>query len=144
MRALSMSVTLTENLTHNGPLMLIPGSHQQYVACEGETPGNHHLASLKKQEYGVPSDHCLSELVDQGGIATATGAPGSVIVFDCNVVHGSNGNISPHTRSNIFFVYNALSNKVVQPFCAQRPRPEHICTRNNIKPIPAMSKGDFS
>lgn len=142
MRALSMSITLTENIADNGPLMLTPRSHQQYVVCEGETPDNHHLSSLKRQEYGVPSDHCLSALVDQDGTATATGKPGSVIVFDCNTMHGSNGNITPYPRSNIFFVYNALSNKVGQPFCEQNPRPEHVCTRDKIKPVPTFSQVD--
>lgn len=135
MRALSMSITLTENLQYNGPLMLIPGSHKQYVVCEGATPENHHLKSLKKQEYGVPPDRCLETLVDKGGVVAATGKPGSVIVFDCNVMHGSNGNITPYPRSNIFFVYNALSNKVVKPFSVQPPRPEHLCTRHKINPI---------
>lgn len=73
MRALSMSITLTENFEHNGPLMLIPGSHKQYVVCEGETPDNHYLASLKKQEYGVPSDSCLKTLVKEEGIVSAHG-----------------------------------------------------------------------
>lgn len=136
MRALSMSITLTENYEHNGPLMLIPGSHRQYVVCEGQTPDNHHLKSLKKQEYGVPSNQCLEALTAQGGIVSATSKPGSVIVFDCNVMHGSNGNITPFPRSNVFFVYNAVSNKVAKPFCNQAPRPEHICTRRNIQPLP--------
>lgn len=135
MRALSMSITLTQNFDHNGPLMLIPGSHKQYVVCEGETPKNHHLESLKKQEYGVPSDDCLEALAVQGGIVAAAGKPGSVIVFDCNTMHGSNGNITPFPRSNVFFVYNAISNKVVKPFCDQAPRPEYICTRENIQPL---------
>jgi ectoine hydroxylase len=135
MRALSMSISLTENFDNNGPLMLIPGSHKQYVVCEGETPENNYLASLKKQESGVPSDACLEDLVKQGGIVSATGKPGSVIVFDCNVMHGSNGNITPFPRSNAFFVYNALSNKVDNQFCTQAPRPEHICTRKNIRPL---------
>lgn len=141
MRALSMSITLTENYEYNGPLMLIPGSHQQYVVCEGETPEDHYLASLKKQEYGVPSDDCLATLAAQGGIVTACSKPGSVIVFDCNVMHGSNGNITPYPRSNVFFVYNALSNKVVDPYCAQSPRPEHICTRKSISPVPTLNGG---
>jgi ectoine hydroxylase len=143
MRALSMSITLTENFDCNGPLMLIPGSHKQYAVCEGETPEDHHLASLKKQEYGVPSDDCLKALVAQGGIISASGKPGSVIVFDCNTMHGSNGNITPFPRSNAFFVYNALSNKVVNPFCAQAPRPEHICTRKNIYPPYSGHKGEI-
>lgn len=135
MRALSMSVTLTDNVDTNGPLMLIPGSHKRYVVCEGETPENHFKVSLKKQEYGVPSDACLQQLVDDGGIVTATGKPGSVIIFDCNTMHGSNDNITPYPRSNAFFVYNALSNRVVAPFCEQPPRPEYICSRQAIEAI---------
>lgn len=138
MRALSMSIALTENFDSNGPLLLIPGSHKQYVACEGKTPENHYLSSLKKQEYGVPPDDSLEMLAAQGGIVIATGKPGSVTVFDCNVMHGSNGNITPFPRSNAFFVYNAVSNKVVRPFSGQVPRPEHICTRKNIKPVPRL------
>jgi ectoine hydroxylase len=108
MRALSMSITLTENVEQNGPLMLIPGSHHSYVACEGHTPENHFESSLKKQQYGTPADTCLSELVDSGGINTAKGNPGSVIIFDCNVMHGSNGNITPFPRSNVFLSITLL------------------------------------
>ena len=135
MRALSMSVTLTDNITSNGPLMLITGSHKHYVVCEGETPDNHFKTSLKKQEYGVPSEACLGQLVGNGGIVTATGKPGSVIIFDCNTMHGSNSNITPYPRSNAFFVYNAVSNRVVEPFGNQPPRPEYICSRKTIEAI---------
>tara|TARA_R110000787_G_scaffold16735_3_gene52500 strand:+ start:9282 stop:10217 length:936 start_codon:yes stop_codon:yes gene_type:complete len=141
MRALSMSITLTENHATNGPLMLIPRSHKRYAVCEGNTPSNHFKSSLKKQEYGVPSDRCLSQLTDVGGIVTATGKPGSVIVFDCNTMHGSNGNITPYPRSNAFFVYNAISNRVVEPFCDQPPRPEYICSRENIAPVVVEAEG---
>jgi ectoine hydroxylase len=139
MRALSMSVSLTDNHEFNGPLMLIPGSHRTFIGCEGQTPEDHHEQSLKKQEYGVPSDESLGSLVKKGGIVTATGRPGSVIVFDCNVMHGSNGNITPYPRSNLFFVYNAISNRVQSPYCDRPPRPEHICTREKIEPLPVSS-----
>lgn len=135
MRALSMSITLTDNYTYNGALMLIPGSQKVFAVCEGNTPENHFKSSLKKQEYGVPSNESLEQMVADGGIVTATGKPGNVIVFDCNTMHGSNGNITPFPRSNVFFVYNALSNRVVDPFCDQPPRPEYICSRKNIEPI---------
>ncbi|MFA5630268.1 MAG: ectoine hydroxylase [Porticoccaceae bacterium] len=135
MRALSMFITLTENHDCNGSLMLIPGSHQRYVVCSGQTPENHFKTSLKKQEYGTPGDSCLAELVDKGGIVTVTGKPGSVIIFDCNLMHGSNSNITPYPRSNLFFVYNALSNQVGKPFCNQRPRPEYVCARKGIRPL---------
>lgn len=137
MRALSMSITLTENFSHNGPLMLIPKSHLYYAICDGKTPKNHYLASLKQQQFGIPSEACISQLVDQGGIVSATGKAGSVIIFDCNTMHGSNGNITPQPRSNLFFVYNAVSNRVEAPFCQQAPRPEYICTRHLIEPVPS-------
>lgn len=137
MRALSLSITLTENFVYNGPLLLIPGSHKTYVVCEGETPLEHYKSSLQKQAHGIPNDVCLNQLVADGGIVTATGKPGSVILFDCNVMHGSNGNITPFPRSNIFFVYNALSNRVVKPFCDRPPRPEHLCSRQCIQSIAA-------
>lgn len=135
MRALSISVTLTENHTNNGPLMLIPGSHKEFVVCEGHTPAEHFRSSLKKQDYGVPNDGSLCELAAQGGIFTATGKPGSIIVFDCNTMHGSNSNISPFPRSNAFIVYNAMSNRVGAPYCDRSVRPEYICSRDSISPI---------
>lgn len=135
MRALSMSITLTENTADNGPLLLIPGSHRKYVVCQGDTPEKHFERSLKKQEYGVPDDDSLAQLVREGGIVSAVGRPGSVVVFDCNVMHGSNSNITPHPRSNVFMVFNALANAVVDPFCPQPPRPEYICGRQRIEPL---------
>lgn len=136
MRALSMSITLTENYPHNGPLMMIPHSHQDYAVCEGDTPAEHYKSSLKKQEYGIPSDASLQQMLEKGGkIVVATGKPGSVIIFDCNVMHGSNSNITPYPRSNVFFVYNALSNRVVEPFSTNPPRPEYICTRQRIQAL---------
>lgn len=135
MRALSVSITLTANDDNNGPLMLIPESHKNFAVCEGVTPENHFQISLKKQQYGVPDDQCLSELVERGGIVAARCEPGSVIIFDCNTMHGSNSNITPHPRSNAFFVYNAMSNRLQSPFCGRAPRPEYISARENIAPL---------
>ena len=129
MRALSMSVLLAPNTALNGPLMIIPRSHRQYCACAGETPENNYLVSLKKQEVGVPDPVTIAELASGHGIATATGAPGTVVIFDCNAMHGSNGNITPFPRANAFFVYNAVSNRLMAPFGAQSPRPEFIAAR---------------
>jgi ectoine hydroxylase len=138
MRALSMSVLLAPNTPNNGPLMLIPGSHRKFLTCVGETPDDHYLSSLKKQEYGVPDEVSLSELVQAHGIEAPIGDPGTVVIFDCNTMHGSNGNITPLPRANAFIVYNAMSNSLVSPFGASRPRPDFIATRR-FKPIPRSS-----
>src|SRR5690606_26110470 len=60
---------------------------------------------------------------------------GSVVVFDCNTMHGSNGNITPYGRSNAFVVFNAWSNRLVAPFGETRPRPEFIAHREVAEPI---------
>ena len=139
MRALSVSVALTDNYPFNGPLMLIPGSHTTYVACVGETPRDHYRQSLKKQEYGVPDPGTLERLARHGGIAVPTGPAGSAVFFDCNTMHGSNSNISPFPRTNVFFVYNSVENTLTDPFCGLPPRPEHISARRDVAPLRPVS-----
>jgi len=135
MRAISASVLLTDNDALNGPLMLMPGSHKTFVACAGETPEDNHKTSLKKQEIGVPSQDSLSKLAETFGVDYAAGRAGTVILFDCNTIHGSNGNITPFPRSNAFFVYNAWSNRVGAPFAAKSPRPAFLSSRDPEAPI---------
>lgn len=130
MRALSMSILLAENTPNNGPLMVIPGSHKTYLTCVGETPEDHYLSSLKKQEYGVPDEMSLAELANKHGIVAPMGKPGTVILFDCNLMHGSNGNITPFPRANAFLVYNAVSNRLEKPFGVEKPRPWFLANRN--------------
>jgi len=144
-RALSISVSLTDNTPHNGPLLVMPGSQKHYVVCEGETPPDNYQMSLQAQETGVPSDENLEWLAQQGGLVDTAGPAGSVLIFDCNLMHGSNSNITHLPRSNAFFVYNAVSNAVQEPFCDQSPRPEFIATRENITPLAIQSNeaGDF-
>ncbi len=129
MRAISCSVCLTENNEFNGPLMVIPGSHRTYVRCAGKTPENHHKESLRKQEIGVPSREILTGLVEQSSIVAPKGPAGSVLFFECNLMHGSNSNISPWPRSNVFMVYNSVDNALQDPYCQLSPRPEHIAHR---------------
>ncbi|SMQ60211.1 ectoine hydroxylase [Devosia lucknowensis] len=135
MRAISASVLLTDNDALNGPLMLMPGSHNTFVACAGETPENNHQTSLKKQEVGVPSQDSLTRMAKEFGVDYAAGRAGTVILFDCNTLHGSNGNITPFPRSNAFFVYNAWSNRVVSPFAAKAPRPAFLSSRDAEQPL---------
>ncbi|WP_444685401.1 ectoine hydroxylase [Alkalicoccus luteus] len=141
MRALSCSIVLTDNYEYNGPLMLVPGSHKWYVQTAGETPDNNFESSLQKQEVGVPDEDSMRWLVDQAGgrIDRATGPAGSVLLFESNTMHGSAGNISPYPRSNVFFVYNSIENKLEQPFSGKEPRPEFLANRENIQPIQPVS-----
>ena len=131
MRALSVSISLTANRIDNGSLMIIPGSHRRYVSCVGETPDDHYRQSLRAQEYGVPDDESLQALVDDaGGIRTVVGGAGSVVMFDCNAMHGSNGNITPYARCNVFVVFNSVENRLVEPFGGLSPRPGFLADRS--------------
>ncbi len=131
MRALSCVVLLTENNEFNGPLMLVPGSHMHYISCIGRTPQDHYRQSLRKQEYGVPDDTSLGFLVRRGGLQSTKGPAGSVLFFDCNTMHGSNSNISPFPRANLFFVYNSVDNRLGPPRGGLQPRPGFIAERES-------------
>lgn len=135
MRMVSCSISLTPNTPRNGPLMIIPGSHHEYVSCVGATPMENYQQSLKRQDIGVPDDTTLAELVARHGIDTMLGAAGSATFFECNVMHGSNSNITPLARSNVFVVFNSVSNTPVEPFCGLSPRPHFVAEREHFKPI---------
>lgn len=135
MRAVSCALALDDNNEFNGPLMLVSQSHKKFIPCQGATPENHHEQSLKKQEYGVPSDEAISDMVKQHGIVAPKGKAGSVIFFECNILHGSNSNITPYPRANIFFVYNSVDNVLQKPFAAEKPRPNYIANRTNFSAI---------
>ena len=129
MRAVSVSVFLTESHEFNGPLMLIPGSHETFIRCAGSTPDKHYEQSLRKQQYGVPTQEALQLLLEDKEIAAPKGPAGSVVFFDCNIMHASAGNLSPMPRVNLFAVYNSVENGVGEPFCDQPSRPEYLAER---------------
>jgi ectoine hydroxylase len=130
MRAVSVSIALTENFDTNGGLMIMPGSHRTFVGCTGETPKDNYKRSLKMQEAGTPSRKSLTELADRHGIKLFTGPAGSATWFDCNCMHGSGDNITPYPRSNVFIVFNSVHNTAAEPFAAPARRPEFIGARD--------------
>lgn len=130
-RAVSLSIALTPNYVHNGSLMIMPGTHTTFVPCLGATPLDHHRTSLQTDipPAGTPPEHVLTELAERQGIRVLTGAAGSGIFFDSNCIHGSNGNITPYPRSNLFFVYNSVDNRLHEPYAAAAARPEYLAHR---------------
>ncbi|WP_326686613.1 MULTISPECIES: phytanoyl-CoA dioxygenase family protein [unclassified Streptomyces] len=120
-RALSFSVALTDNQPVNGPLMIIPGSHRTFVPAVGETP---------------PADRTVvTELALRNGIQQLTASAGSAVLFDCNCLHASAGNVSPFRRTNLFVVYNSVDNALGPPFAAPAPRPGFLADRR-FTPVP--------
>jgi ectoine hydroxylase len=136
MRALSCSILLSENNEFNGPLYVVPGSHKTYIGCVGATPEDNYKVSLVAQSIGTPPPEALSMLADKaGGLVSIKGGAGTVVFFDCNLQHGSAGNISPYPRANVFMVYNSVENCLVQPRHGLAARPEHIAHRRHTTPL---------
>ncbi|SNR55938.1 ectoine hydroxylase [Haloechinothrix alba] len=129
-RAVSCSIALTDNYPFNGGLMVMPGSHRVFVPCVGETPRDHYRDSLREQEIGVPSKREITKLAAEYGIEQFTGQAGSALWFDSNLMHGSGNNITPYPRSNIFIVFNSVTNALVEPFAAAESRPNFIANRD--------------
>jgi ectoine hydroxylase len=134
MRAVSVSIALTENHDTNGGLMIMPGSHHTFLGCAGATPKDHYKKSLQMQDAGTPSNKALTRLADRHGIRLFTGAAGSATWFDCNCMHGSGDNITPYPRSNVFLVLNSVENAAVEPFAAPVRRPE-FCGAREFTPL---------
>ncbi|GAA0910907.1 ectoine hydroxylase [Virgisporangium aurantiacum] len=137
-RALTVCVALTDNHAHNGPLLLMPGSHRTFVTGRGSTPGANFRTSLKDQTVGVPDEDAMRTLAAAHRITAFTGRAGDAVVFDSNCMHGSNGNITPDPRMNLFVVFNSVHNTLVEPFAAAAPRPEFLGSRDftPVGPVP--------
>ncbi|WP_455380436.1 ectoine hydroxylase [Acidihalobacter prosperus] len=129
MRAVSGSLMLADNSGTNGALMLIPGSHHYFIGCPGETPHDHYKQSLKCQQVGVPPEDAVAELAQRHGIRLVEAPAGSLLLFDCNILHASAGNVSPYHRDNVFVVFNSIKNRLEAPFHGGQPRPEFLANR---------------
>lgn len=130
MRALTAWLMLNENTHYNGPLYVIPGSHKLYVSCRGTTGEDNYKSSLRQQTLGVPEPDTMREILRDREIHAITGKPGTLVIHECNLLHGSPDNISGDPRQVAMCVYNSVENKPVEPFGAARPRPAFLSSRD--------------
>ena len=59
------------------------------------------------------------------------GKPGTVVFFDCNILHASGHNLSQHNRWAIYVVYNPVTNRCRD---VPNPRPDYVRS-TNTKPL---------
>ena len=124
MRAVNVQISLSDAMFENGPLMLIPGSHLHYIPRVPE--------DKVEMSLGGPESASLVGLIERNGIFTATHSAGSMVLFDCNMLHGSNGNITPQPRVTLNIVYNSIDNRPsAAPFGGDRPRPSFLAARGD-------------
>ena len=132
MRALTAWIMLSDCTEHNGPLYVIPGSHQEFISCAGKTGEDNFKTSLRKQTLGVPSKNTMRKVLNRRQIESITGRTGTVVFHECNLLHGSPDNISADSRTVLMGVFNSVENPVGRPFGAKRERPEYLCKRNGM------------
>lgn len=126
-RAMNIAVFLDEVMPINGPLMIVPGTHQ-----EGALESKH---DLKTTSYPLwtPDNETVTKLVNKHGIVTPTGKPGGVLMFHANILHGSAGNITPYPRRIVYLTLSTVTNAIRKP-----TRPEFIAHRD-FTPIQAAA-----
>lgn len=113
-RALMIGVFLDDMTPCNGPLMVIPGSHRLGLV-EDTTPDPDRTGYTV---YDMKPD-LIARLVDEGGIDALLGGAGTTIFMNCNLVHGSTGNIAPHPRTIVYLNVNSVENAATR---FDRPR----------------------
>ena len=60
-------------------------------------------------------EETVERLCQEGGLVAPTGKPGSMLMFNGNLVHGSSGNITPFPRKIVYLSLNACSNYIRKP-----------------------------
>jgi ectoine hydroxylase len=110
-------IMLDEPTEMNGCLYFIPGSHK-----EGSLEPRFDDATGYKF-YVVPKDSLLEIMGRSPEPVAITGKPGTVVLFDCNLLHASGHNLSRHDRWAIYVVYNPVTNACSE---VPNPRPEYV------------------
>jgi ectoine hydroxylase len=118
-RAMNIAVFLDEVSEFNGPLMFIPGSHKG-----GKLDAGHDLKTTSYPLWTLDNE-TVAGLVDDGGMVAPKGKAGSVLLFHCNLVHCSPGNISPWDRTIVYLSLCHVDNHI-----RQFKRPEWIAHRD--------------
>lgn len=122
---MNISVFLDEVMPINGPLLLVPRSHNA-----GDLEARHDVETTSYPLWTL-DEATVSRLVAEGGIVAPTGKPGGVLMFHGNLVHGSAGNITPYPRRIVYLTLNAVSNHIRTP-----TRPEFIAHRDFAPIVP--------
>ncbi len=110
-RSVNITLFLDDCTEFNGPLWLIPGSHNEGVLKNGNANRDGDWTKDVAADLTFKLDApAISRLVNQGGIASPKGKAGSVLIFHPNIAHASLPNISPFERKILIVTYNSVKN----------------------------------
>ncbi len=126
-------VMLDEATEMGGSLYMIPGSHKRGVlpAIKDETTTSY-------PQWAIEKEAMRAFLRESPKPVAITGAPGTAVLFHCNIVHGSGHNLSASDRWHVYIAYNPSSNRP-SPIPAN-PRPDYVVSQNYAPLV--MATGD--
>ena len=125
-RAMNIALYVNDASEFNGPLWMIPRSHKQGVFEAG-----HDLQTTSYPLWTLDKA-TITRLVDEGGIVSAHGKAGSVLLFYSTLVHCSPPNLSPWPRTVVYLSLCHVDNHI-----RQFKRPEWVAHRN-FAPIESL------
>ena len=116
---MNIALFVDEVSEFNGPLWIIPGSHRGgvYEAGHDLQTTSYPLWTLDKAT--------VAELANRGGIYSAKGEAGTVLMFHGNIVHASSPNLSPWGRTIVYLSLCHVDNHI-----RRFKRPEWIAHRD--------------
>ena len=141
-RALTVAIFLDDVTEFNGPMYFIPGSHRSGChdadagrgdATASDTWLRHVAASLSYQT----DRRKVTALAARHGITAPKGRRGTLLFFDCNVVHASPANVSPMERRLLLITYNSIHNV---PTNIKRPS---FLVNRDFTPLEALDCSDL-
>ena len=126
-RAMNIALFVDEATEFNGPLWIIPGSHR-----DGVFEAGHDLETTSYPLWTLDKA-TVAELAERGGIYSAKGEAGGVLLFHGNLVHASSPNLSPWGRTIVYLSLCHVENHI-----RRFKRPEWIAHRD-FAPIEPLS-----
>jgi len=124
-RAMNIAVFLDDVTEFNGALMFIPKSHKRGVLEAG-----HDVVTTSYPLWTLDNE-TVAKLVKEGGLVAPKGPAGSMLMFHCNLVHASPGNLSPFDRTIVYLSLCHVENHI-----RQFKRPEWIAHRDFAPIVP--------
>ncbi|HEX7006055.1 MAG TPA: phytanoyl-CoA dioxygenase family protein [Alphaproteobacteria bacterium] len=118
-RAMNIAVFLDDVTEFNGALMFIPKSHKRGVLEAG-----HDIVTTSYPLWTLDRE-TVARLVKEGGLVAPKGPAGSMLMFHCNLVHASPGNLSPFDRTIVYLSLCHVENHI-----RRFKRPEWIAHRD--------------
>ncbi|MFF4189629.1 phytanoyl-CoA dioxygenase family protein [Nonomuraea sp. NPDC001831] len=128
--AVNIAILLDDAHEHNGPVVLVPGSHRlgplwNAAEDEDDSAADWRVNMRASLPLTVPGE-VASRLAAERGTEVLTGPPGTIYVFHPCIVHSSSANLSADRRALLIISYNSVTNLPRHP-----NRPEFLVDRDS-------------